>query len=257
MFECSCLPGFEPKLRNDWYLRDVSRGCVRKRGQNLTCGNGEGFVKLANAKIPDMWAGKLNADMDLSTCEKDCLKNCSCTAYASSNLRSGVGCVTLYGDLMDTRVFTDGGQDLYVRVDATELAEYMKESKGLTKKKKVLAIVFTIVAAAIILGVSIVFWMLKRKRNGIGAQKEILYEDKDSPMSTFGVNDIVIVTSKFSLADKLGQGGFGFVYKGVLPDGQQIAIKRLSQTSKQGMGVVERRKDIRPSEFNSHGGIIL
>ncbi|KAL7243994.1 hypothetical protein ACSBR1_016255 [Camellia fascicularis] len=30
-FECKCLPGFEPKLARDWYLRDGSSGCKRKR----------------------------------------------------------------------------------------------------------------------------------------------------------------------------------------------------------------------------------
>ncbi|CAN1167752.1 G-type lectin S-receptor-like serine/threonine-protein kinase RKS1 [Linum perenne] len=233
MFECSCLPGFEPRSQNEWYLRDGSGGCVRKAVDNSTCVNGEGFIRLANAKIPDTWTGKLNLGMDLNMCGEECLKNCSCTAYASSNLTSGVGCVTLYGDLFDTRVFSDGGQDLFVRVGPAEFAEYMKRSKGQTRKKskkKLLAIAFATVAAAIILGVSIVVWMLKRKRNA-GSSEGINH--KDSPVPSFGVNDIFAATDNFSLANKLGQGGFGSVYKGRLPDGQEIAVKRLSQTSKQ------------------------
>ncbi|KAM0952324.1 putative protein kinase RLK-Pelle-DLSV family [Dioscorea sansibarensis] len=42
-------------------------------------------------------------------------------------------------------------------------------------------------------------------------------------------------TNNFSDANKLGQGGFGQVYKGVLEDGQEIAVKRLSNTSRQGL----------------------
>ncbi|KAM3407199.1 hypothetical protein ACQJBY_000943 [Aegilops geniculata] len=34
----------------------------------------------------------------------------------------------------------------------------------------------------------------------------------------------------------LGKGGFGMVHKGVLPDGKQIAVKRLSHSSRQGIG---------------------
>ncbi|KAI5002299.1 hypothetical protein ZWY2020_026949 [Hordeum vulgare] len=46
---------------------------------------------------------------------------------------------------------------------------------------------------------------------------------------------IRIATSNFSEENKLGEGGFGQVYKGMMPDGQEIAVKRLSQGSKQGL----------------------
>ncbi|XP_061354611.1 cysteine-rich receptor-like protein kinase 10 [Gastrolobium bilobum] len=42
-------------------------------------------------------------------------------------------------------------------------------------------------------------------------------------------------TDDFSDTNKLGQGGFGAVYKGVLPDGNEIAVKRLSRKSWQGI----------------------
>ncbi|CAL1397652.1 unnamed protein product [Linum trigynum] len=257
--ECRCLPGFQPKEPGSWYVRDGSGGCVRKRSGNSTCGNGEGFVKLENAKIPDTSFGRLNDGVDLDMCERECLMNCSCMAYASSNLTSGVGCVTFYGDLMDTRVFADGGQYLYVRVDAIELAEYMmRRSKG-HKRKKVLVIVLTTsIGAAIVLVISLAYCRLKRKTKGKGTkgdtnhiilgteyddEKENLYEDKESHVQIYDVNDIFAATEQFSLANKLGQGGFGSVYKGLLSDGQEVAVKRLSQTSRQ--GVQEFKNEVR------------
>ncbi|CAM8984626.1 unnamed protein product [Rhodiola kirilowii] len=45
---------------------------------------------------------------------------------------------------------------------------------------------------------------------------------------------IKAATSNFSDSHKLGQGGFGTVYKGQLVDGQEIAVKRLSANSGQG-----------------------
>ncbi|KAF8411268.1 hypothetical protein HHK36_003815 [Tetracentron sinense] len=45
----------------------------------------------------------------------------------------------------------------------------------------------------------------------------------------------VAATDNFSLANKLGQGGFGTVYKGRLFNGHEIAVKRLSKNSGQGM----------------------
>nr|VDD40185.1 unnamed protein product [Brassica oleracea] len=50
----------------------------------------------------------------------------------------------------------------------------------------------------------------------------------------FDFKVIEAATDKFSICNKLGQGGFGKVYKGTLPNGSQVAVKRLSKTSGQG-----------------------
>ncbi|KAJ0039873.1 hypothetical protein Pint_26810 [Pistacia integerrima] len=50
----------------------------------------------------------------------------------------------------------------------------------------------------------------------------------------FDFSTIRAATNDFSNDTKLGQGGFGVVYKGRLPDGQDIAVKRLSKESGQG-----------------------
>ncbi|KAG6642517.1 hypothetical protein CIPAW_09G145900 [Carya illinoinensis] len=50
----------------------------------------------------------------------------------------------------------------------------------------------------------------------------------------FDIETIKVATDNFSAANKLGQGGFGIVYKGELPNGQEIAVKRLSKASQQG-----------------------
>ncbi|XP_058731160.1 cysteine-rich receptor-like protein kinase 43 isoform X2 [Vicia villosa] len=48
----------------------------------------------------------------------------------------------------------------------------------------------------------------------------------------FSYETLVSATKNFSA--KLGEGGFGPVYKGKLSDGREIAVKKLSQTSNQG-----------------------
>ncbi|XP_009108599.1 cysteine-rich receptor-like protein kinase 5 [Brassica rapa] len=50
----------------------------------------------------------------------------------------------------------------------------------------------------------------------------------------FDFKVIEAATDKFLISNKLGQGGFGKVYKGTLPNGLQVAVKRLSKTSGQG-----------------------
>ncbi|KAK1308074.1 G-type lectin S-receptor-like serine/threonine-protein kinase [Acorus calamus] len=49
-------------------------------------------------------------------------------------------------------------------------------------------------------------------------------------------------TNDFSEENKLGEGGFGVVYKGTLQDGQEIAVKRLSKSSSQ--GIEELRNEV-------------
>ncbi|KAF3775083.1 putative LRR receptor-like serine/threonine-protein kinase [Nymphaea thermarum] len=52
--------------------------------------------------------------------------------------------------------------------------------------------------------------------------------------SYFSLNHIKTATNNFDLENKVGEGGFGPVYKGTLPDGRVVAVKQLSSRSKQG-----------------------
>ncbi|KAG6778622.1 hypothetical protein POTOM_014960 [Populus tomentosa] len=162
-FECTCLPGYQPKSISDWYLRDGSGGCIQK---NLTgmCNNGEGFVKVENVKVPDPSTARVDNNLDLKACMEQCLRNCSCTAYASSVVTSKSGCFSWYGNLLDTRVFAEGGQDLYVRVDAFELAQYDKKSRGFLSKKGMLAGLVLPIADGVFFVIMFSFWLIKRKK---------------------------------------------------------------------------------------------
>nr|XP_043612696.1 cysteine-rich receptor-like protein kinase 10 [Erigeron canadensis] len=51
----------------------------------------------------------------------------------------------------------------------------------------------------------------------------------------FKLQTLQVATNFFSDSNKLGHGGFGPVYKGLLPNGQEVAIKKLSLTSRQGL----------------------
>ncbi|KAG2245162.1 hypothetical protein Bca52824_093012 [Brassica carinata] len=71
--------------------------------------------------------------------------------------------------------------------------------------------------------------MLKRKNRN---------QDMQLPTESvqFEFKTIEAATSNFSEANKLGAGGFGEVYKGILMNGTEVAVKRLSKTSGQGEG---------------------
>jgi hypothetical protein len=73
-------------------------------------------------KVPDTTNSWIDQTIGLKECRVKCLNNCSCMAYANSDVRGeGSGCALWFGDLIDIRQFAAGGQDLYVRLDSSEL----------------------------------------------------------------------------------------------------------------------------------------
>ncbi|KAL6207033.1 hypothetical protein ACLB2K_024278 [Fragaria x ananassa] len=247
---CTCLPGYEPKSLDgwyDWYWKGASGGCLRRNGGVSMCGNGEGFVKVKRVKIPDLSKASFDMNLNLKECEQVCLKNCSCMAYSSSD--EGSGCVTWPGDLMDIRTLADAGQVLYVRVDAIVLAQYAKKSNDLSTKGKVTVSLASVLVLFLVF--SLVVWLVRRKRNGTRRQNEFIFghsigsyqgqssgrtnvDDTRPDLPFFDLTTVAAATNNFSIENKLGTGGFGSVYKGVLSNGKEIAVKRLSQNSCQG-----------------------
>ncbi|XP_037476877.1 cysteine-rich receptor-like protein kinase 6 isoform X2 [Triticum dicoccoides] len=105
----------------------------------------------------------------------------------------------------------------------------------------VLAIVLPIVAAILAI-TTVCLCYLRRRRRRIPARSKLPHdstnhEDIDSIDSLIiDLSTLRGATGNFAEANKLGEGGFGAVYKGELPDGQEIAVKRLSRNSGQGIG---------------------
>lgn len=73
-------------------------------------------------------------------------------------------------------------------------------------------------------------------------ESQELSRDHELELPIFHLDSIYAATNKFSSENKIGQGGFGPVYKGQLLNGQEIAVKRLSQSS--GQGVEEFKNEV-------------
>ncbi|XP_047336088.1 G-type lectin S-receptor-like serine/threonine-protein kinase RKS1 [Impatiens glandulifera] len=249
-FKCKCLTGFEPKSTIDWdTVRDGSGGCVRKKDRPV-CGKGDGFIKMEQVKSPDTRVARLNRTMGVEACREECLNNCTCTAYASAGDPNQ--CITWHGDLLDMRLVEGGGQDLFFRVDPIEFAEYLKSQRShKTRSSKMVYIIVATTSTGLAIGVTIMvcwFIMVKKRKERKIKERHILLTPADSsslePSTTgkpfegfpfFELSTIVAATNNFSISNKLGEGGFGTVYKGCLKDGMEIAAKRLAKSSDQGV----------------------
>ncbi|CAL4915895.1 unnamed protein product [Urochloa decumbens] len=73
-----------------------------------------------------------------------------------------------------------------------------------------------------------------RRTLDLQGDEELVLDGKNSEFSVFDFEQVLEATNHFSEENKLGQGGFGTVYKGQFRDGLQIAVKRLASHSGQG-----------------------
>ncbi|KQK10083.1 receptor-like serine/threonine-protein kinase SD1-8 [Brachypodium distachyon] len=267
--QCSCLPGFTPRSPQQWILKVSSGGCVLKT--NLSCGAGDGFWKVNQMKLPDATNATVHADMTLDDCREACLRNCSCRAYAAANVGGPVsrGCVIWAGDLLDMRQFPEVVQDVYIRLAQSEV-DALNAAQAMRARRRMVIAIATTISSVLLLGAFgyFCFWRNKaRRKHARQPETALLHfrqtnvlpykasrkhpdlspsqdqrfgenrmggeEDLDLPLFNLAV--ILVATDNFAAEHKIGEGGFGAVYLGRLEDGQEVAVKRLSRKSAQGV----------------------
>ncbi|KAI9199070.1 hypothetical protein LWI28_026813 [Acer negundo] len=113
---------------------------------------------------------------------------------------------------------------------------------------RLLVIVLPIIAAVILLLGFVIYiyyrWMRKNKSKVQESRNQVNIATAAAAAGDFSGNAPTLAlyslayieeaTNRFSSENKLGEGGYGPVYKGVLQDGQEVAVKKLSKTSTQG-----------------------
>ncbi|TKW35217.1 hypothetical protein SEVIR_2G358000v4 [Setaria viridis] len=249
---CGCVHGFTPASPRDWQLRDSSAGCRRVTPLNCT---GDGFLQLRGVKLPDTTNATEDKSITVDQCRQMCLANCSCLAYAASSIKGGdSGCIIWSSLLIDIRHFPSGGEDLYIRLAASDLPS----NGGGPSKTNIVVAVFVSLAAFLLFGLGGFFFWNKFFRNKGTSQSTQRFnsfdssipltpvqdrkledesgQNKDLNVTLFDMATIAFSTDNFATWTKLGEGGFGAVYKGELEGGQTVAVKRLSKFSTQGLG---------------------
>ncbi|KAL0550948.1 hypothetical protein IC582_010016 [Cucumis melo] len=101
------------------------------------------------------------------------------------------------------------------------------------KKHYTIIIIGTTAAAFVLL---LLVLCIMRRIGWLGGKASVYKELRGIDLQTglFTIRQIKAATKNFDAANKVGEGGFGAVYKGLLSDGTIIAVKQLSSKSKQG-----------------------
>ncbi|XP_042973091.1 G-type lectin S-receptor-like serine/threonine-protein kinase CES101 [Carya illinoinensis] len=212
-----------------------------------------------------------NSSLALSDCHTSCWNNCSCIAYGS-HFDNGTGCEfwskgasfirnpnfnAVYILSQGNSTGTNWSNNL--RADFCDCVSEGTPTGGTEKDsgRSVKHLWWIVVIAPALAMLFAGYFCYKRriKQNNVEgetSQEKALIElrslppyrlkdkikrgtDKGQKFQLYSFSEIAAVTESFSLSNKLGEGGFGPVYKGVFLDGQHVAVKRLARNSGQGL----------------------
>ncbi|XP_050375573.1 probable receptor-like protein kinase At1g11050 [Argentina anserina] len=206
------------------------------------------------------WVSKLNGTTALdSACRSDLTDLSSCDACVAAGLKVHKQLIVIDGNSSHSRdcwYFTI----LYAAGIINELGP---ESDGavscilgvsmdlVSSKKSNTALVFGLTGAGVAVFVmssllGLYFWYDRRWRNKrvVGSRMDSGFDldERESRIRVrpntgsiwFKIQDLEKATNNFSQKNFIGRGGFGVVYKGVLPDGTTVAVKKVIESDFQG-----------------------
>ncbi|XP_059274740.1 G-type lectin S-receptor-like serine/threonine-protein kinase SD2-5 [Lycium ferocissimum] len=178
-----------------------------------------------------------SAKTDLNGCKASCLGNCSCAAMffdsSSGNCLMFDQIGSLQGSISGA-VFKS-----YIKVSASQAN---RDSGGGGKGRLPIILGIVISTALVILGLIYGGIRCQRRKNKLpdsakaSSEEDNFLEGLSGMPIRFSYKDLQNATNNFSI--KLGQGGFGSVYQGVLPDGSRLAVKKLE-------GIGQGKKEFR------------
>ncbi|KAL4292115.1 hypothetical protein GQ457_14G007920 [Hibiscus cannabinus] len=118
-------------------------------------------------------------------------------------------------------------------IGSTEKNRTAASEKNKPKEKNGPAFIVGLTVSVVVLSLILILTLVYAKRKRKDEWEEVLPGICTKP-DTFSFSELKAITEDFSPSKKLGEGGFGAVYKGTFLDGRVVAVKQLSLTSKQG-----------------------
>ncbi|KAK8455437.1 hypothetical protein SEVIR_4G167400v4 [Setaria viridis] len=179
---------------------------------------------------------------NLTGCKNACMGNCSCIAVFFDQMSGNCFLFDQIGSLQQK----DGGKSSFASFIKVSSSDRGSEQGG-TDSRLTIIIVVIIVGTLVVIGVLVyVGFHIYRRRHHPPSQDDAGSSEDDGFLQTisgaptrYTYKELQDATNNFS--NKLGQGGFGSVYLGTLPDGSRIAVKKLESI---GQGKKEFRSEV-------------
>lgn len=173
----------------------------------------------------------------LDGCKAACNSNCSCLTLFFDNIS---GNCFLFDSIGSFQNSNNGGFVSFIKILNTGGSN---TGGGSGNRKKGFPYVAIIAVATVVVIVGLLsggycYWKKRKTPETLkdSSEEDNFLENLSGMPIRFGYRDLQTATNNFSV--KLGQGGFGSVYQGALPDGTRLAVKKLE-------GIGQGKKEFR------------
>ncbi|CAN7108700.1 unnamed protein product [Brassica rapa subsp. narinosa] len=239
---CGCVSGLS-RVRSDCKSGIDTSLCDNKKDNNasspvelVNAGDGVDYFALE-------FASPFSKKTTLDSCKEFCSTNCSCLGLF---FRNSSGDCFLFDWIGSFKSSGSGGSGLvsYIKVATNGLGGGDNGDDG--DGTHFPYIVIIVLATVFIIGclIFVAFRIHRRTRTKTvldgdeehSSEEDNFLENLSGMPIRFTFKDLQSATNNFSI--KLGQGGFGSVYEGTLPDGSRLAVKKLE-------GIGQGKKEFR------------
>ncbi|XP_074590557.1 G-type lectin S-receptor-like serine/threonine-protein kinase SD2-5 [Curcuma longa] len=187
---------------------------------------------------------------NLTGCRDACLNNCSCVALIHDGSSGNCFHFDQIGSFK--QIQGNSSSSTYIKVQSNADGGNGSNGQGSSANKTVIiVVVISVLTVCVIVALIFLALRIHRRRNKIpepsqGSSEEDNFLESISGMPVrFSYRELQQATENFSV--KLGEGGFGSVYLGKLPDNTRVAVKKLE-------GIGQGKKEFR-SEVTIIGSI--
>ncbi|KAK7342875.1 hypothetical protein VNO80_25833 [Phaseolus coccineus] len=229
------------------YGYNTDGGCQKWEDLPSCRNSGDAFeLKQGYANFDfDTKKDEANSSYGINDCQAICWSTCNCVGFTHL-YNNETGCTFLWNSTKGTNIASEG-EKFYMMVKSNHHKSTQKWIWAIVAiGATILIICLCLLCGRVLRKRKYALEELKAKKMGIenddleasntsSCPEKLEVFLKDEHDKVFSYASIVEATNDFSSENKLGQGGFGPVYKGILPTMQEVAVKKLSKSSRQGL----------------------